>query len=294
MKNYLRRISVYRKLAFMKKFLLNNGYIPNAKKPKTYNEKILHRKINSNVELFADYADKIKVKEIVGDVVGNEYIIPTYYECESITKDIVINLLEVHEGLVLKANHNSGNVYIIDRSISSDKLSYIVDELNNQLKVNYGNLKDERWYSLIKPKILIEKRLYDEYGRGDIKDYKFHAFKQPNGECEIILHVDFDRNKNHTRSFFDEQLNWLPFSLGYPSIYTTIERPKNYEVMLSIVKELAKPFSYVRIDLYNINGSIYFGEMTFAHGSGSESFSNYKYDAWLGHFWKLDDNSNLY
>ncbi|EGR0171816.1 glycosyltransferase, partial [Vibrio alginolyticus] len=216
------------------------------------------------------YADKILVKDHVEKLVSSKIVIPTLYTGESISVDLTNDLLKKHKGLVLKANHNSGPVYVIDDKISQNKLASIVEDLNSQLKVDYGATKGETWYSQIEPKILIEERLYDENGANDLKDFKFHVFKQNSGEAKVVLHVDFDRNTNHTRSFFDEHLNWLPFSLEKPCIHTDLKKPNNFEEMVVIARKLAEPFSYARVDLYNVSGKIYFGEMTFAHGSGCE------------------------
>jgi len=89
-------------------------------------------------------------------------------------------------------------------------------------------------------------------------------------------------------SYFDENLNWLPFHGQYPSIVTKISKPKNYEIMLGYAKVLASDFSYVRVDFYNIEGVIYFGELTFAHANGSSYFSDKSYDEWMGNLWQGD------
>ncbi|EPR5033441.1 ATP-grasp fold amidoligase family protein [Vibrio alginolyticus] len=294
MKSYLRRFKTYRSLAFAKRFILANNYIPKISRPKTYNEKVLHRKKYSNASKFSQYADKILVKDHVEKLVSSKIVIPTLYTGESISVDLTNDLLKKHKGLVLKANHNSGPVYVIDDKISQNKLASIVEDLNSQLKVDYGATKGETWYSQIEPKILIEERLYDENGANDLKDFKFHVFKQNSGEAKVVLHVDFDRNTNHTRSFFDEHLNWLPFSLEKPCIHTDLKKPNNFEEMVVIARKLAEPFSYARVDLYNVSGKIYFGEMTFAHGSGCEKFSSIHYDKWLGSLWVFDDENNPY
>jgi hypothetical protein len=273
-------------LLFYISFIRKNKYIPSFDKPSTYNEKVNYRKKHIHNSLFAVCSDKVSVKYWIIEKGLSDIVIENYYIGESISVDILKGIIATRGDVLLKANHNSGPVYLLTGSCSDEKIKDACADVNNQLTIDYGKLKSEPWYSDIKPQILVEQRLQPEQGDQDLKDYKFHVFKQNDGTFEVILHIDFDRSTNHHRSFFDEELNWLPFSVEYPSIVTTIEKPKNYQKMLDIVKLLAGPFSYVRVDLYNIGGEIYFGELTFAHGSGCEKFSSRAYDMWLGKMWQ--------
>ncbi|WP_114765994.1 ATP-grasp fold amidoligase family protein [Vibrio rhodolitus] len=282
------KIKLVRVVYFYVKFLAKNGYIPNFYNPNTYNDKINYRKRKPKHELFSLCSDKILVKDYVSKVVGNEFLIENYFVGDSISPEEIIEILKEKGDCVLKANHNSGPVYIISRDCSDEYIAKACESVNLQLKVDFGKKNSEPWYSKIEPKILIERKLEPEAGDVDIKDYKFHVFKQENGLYKVILHVDFDRSTCHHRSFYDEELNYIPFSVEYPSILTKIDKPKNYETMLEVAKLLAEPFSYVRVDLYNVDGEIFFGELTFAHGSGQECFSHYMYDKWLGQCWKSD------
>ena len=97
--------------------------------------------------------------------------------------------------------------------------------------------------------------------------------------------MDFERDTNHHRSFFDESLNWLPFSVKYPTFVQKMSPLKNFDEMLTIAEAISSPFCYSRIDLYNLDGMVFFGEVTFAPGSGLETFSDKSYDYWLGAQW---------
>lgn len=283
-----RNSTLLRKWWFWIHFVKCNKYIPNFKNPQTYNEKINFRKRNAKHELFSICADKIVAKEWVAQKIGEEYIIPNYYVGASITVDKLKHILNEKGDCIVKANHNSGSVKLLTKEATNEEIRVACEEVNDQLKVDFGNLSGEPWYSRIKPGVLVEKRLEPEVGESDIRDYKFHVFKQKTKLFKIILHVDFDRNSNHTRSLFDEELNWLPFSIRRPAIKTSIGKPENFFKMLELAKKLAEPFSYVRVDFYNIKGQIYFGELTFAHGSGLEWFTAYKYDLWMGNLWQGD------
>lgn len=273
---------------FYLRFLKKNKYIPNFKTPKTYNEKVNYRKNNPKNDLFSVCADKIKAKEYVAEIISPEVVIPNYYIGDSISFEKMKELLEINGDCLLKANHNSGPVYLIKSESSVQEIQLAVKDVNKQLEIDYGKLKNETWYSDIKPRVLVEKRLPLKEGETDLKDYKFHMFKQNDGSFKVILHVDYDRNSNHNRSYFDVNLNWLPFSVKYPSVRTVVEKPKNYEMMVEYAKKLAEPFSYVRVDFYNIDGDIFFGELTFAHESGCGEFTSKAYDLWMGNLWQGD------
>lgn len=293
-KKQLMKIKVFKNLARYYSFVRRNGYFPNISNPKTFNEKIQYRKRQKPKNIFSLCSDKILVKEYVENILKENITVENYYVGDNISRDVIKSKLNLHGDVLVKANHNSGPVHLVTSNASDEKIDKVCQSINNQLKIDYGKLKQESWYSEIKPRVLIEKRLLPEEGEENIRDYKFHVFKQVDGTMKIVLHVDFDRDINHTRSFFDEDLNWLPFAAGHAAINTKIVRPDNYDNMLDIVKKLATPFSYVRIDLYNIAGAIYFGEMTFAHAGGSEPFSFKEYDIWMGNLWAFNDENQLF
>lgn len=280
--------SLLRKWWFFCRFVANNKYKPDFNNPQTYNEKINYRKNNAKHELFSICSDKIAAKDWVAELIGEKYIIPTYFVGDSIDPQKVKEILAEKGDCLLKANHNSGPVYLLTTESSHSEIELACKDVNQQLAVDFGRQSNEPWYSEVKPRVLVEKRLAPEEGESEIRDYKFHVFNQGDGVFNIVLQVDFDRGTNHNRTFLDENLNWLPFSVKYPTIRTSIEQPKNYYKMVKLAKKLADPFSYVRVDLYNVCGDIYFGEMTYAHGSGGEVFSMKAYDTWMGELWQGD------
>lgn len=272
----------------MVKLCEKNHYLPDFKNPKTYNEKLNLRKRDPKHPLFSICADKIRAKEYVAEKIGQEIIIPNYYVGETIDFDTMKQIIKEKGDCFLKANHNSGPVHLLTTNSTDEEIRSAVENVQQQLTIDFGELVNEPWYSDIKRGILVEKRLPPQEGESDIRDYKFHVFKQKDGSFKVIPSIDFERNSNHTRSFFDEELNWLPFSIEYPTLIQKVDKPKNYETMLSVARTLASPFSYARIDLYNNNGEIYFGEITFAHGAGSEAFTSKSYDLWMGNLWQGD------
>lgn len=273
---------------FYLNFYRKNGYFLTSYNPKTFNEKINVRKKNPDNPLFSLCSDKLAVKRWVADKGLPEIVIETYYSGKNIDFDTLKNLIIDKGDVLLKANHNSGPVYLLTQECSDEKIKHACNDVNRQLKIDYGKLKREPWYSDIPPSILVEKRLYPHPGESSLRDYKFHVFKQSDGSAKAILHVDFERDTAHHRSFFDENLNWIPMVNNYPSIVTEIEKPKNFEKMLELAKRLATDFGYARVDFYNVDGKIYFGELTFAHESGSAAFNSVAYDKWLGNLWQQD------
>jgi len=268
------------------KAILCLRYVPNMKSPKTFNEKIQFRKLYGSHELFSQCSDKLRVKDYVSELVGAQYVIENYFSGKEVTIEDIKTALKKYGPIVAKSNHDSGSVFLINKDTSVEQIKLAVKQLNLSIKRDYGKKSGERWYSSIEPMIIIEKQLSVD-SKGELSDYKFHVFTSSDKQ-EVIIHVDFERYTNHNRSWFNSDLEYLPFAMGYPNIKTSIDKPKNFDLMIDIAKRLAKPFSYVRIDLYNIDGAIFFGEMTFAHGSGFEKLTTKYHDTWLGKFWDGD------
>lgn len=293
MVKYIRRklylnSSLFRRWWFWLNFVKKNKYIPDFKNPETYNEKINLRKRDPCNPLFSNCADKIKAKEYVAEIISPDIIIPNYYVGEKITFEEIKAILSEYGDCLLKANHNSGPVHLLTTESTDEEIQAAVENTLEQLKDDFGKRLNEPWYSEIKRGVLVEKRLNPEPGDTDIRDYKFHVFKQEDGSYKIILEVHFDSSWNHNISYFTQDLEWLPITVELPNIYTKIDMPLNYEKMLDHAKKLAEPFTYVRVDFYNVAGAIYFGEMTFAKTSGTAIFMHRMYDLWLGNLWQGD------
>lgn len=252
------------------------GYWPNIKAPKTFNEKINNRKMSLSDPIFSLCSDKYKVRDYVESKVGRKYLIPLKFYGELISKE---TLDSIDGDFVVKTTHDSGSVQIIKKSLGY-KAREVIDKVNLSLEKDFGKLVDESWYSDIKPRVIIEELLVKKDG-SQPEDYKFHVFND-----KVILQIDYDRFSDHSRSFYDEKLNLLPFGIKYKNKMKKIKELNGFNEMLHVAKKLASDFDYVRVDLYNVDGEIYFGELTFAHGSGYERFSDKKYDILLGKYWR--------
>lgn len=266
-------------------FLKNFGYkIDFSKTPKTFNEKIQFRKIYSSDEekkLYAICSDKYKVRKYVADRIGEEYLIPLLIVTEKLTLDIWKKL---PDECVIKANHNSGPVQIISNK-NKIVAKEIIDEINFQLEIDYGVVSLESYYSLIERKVVVEKLLKNKNGKS-LDDYKFYCFNN-NKETKILIQVISNRTENgYEVNFYDENWEKLNFHFGGSLAKNKIEKPEKLEKMIEIAKKLSKDFDYSRIDLYNLDGKIYFGEITFCPNSGLIKPNPEFWDLKLGEMWE--------
>lgn len=239
------------------------GHKLNLDNPQTFTEKVQWLKLYDRNPVYTSLVDKFAVKKIVGDIIGNEYIIPTLKVWDNVD-DIDWDALP--NQFVLKTTHGGGSGGVI---ICKDKSNFdketAINKLKRSLKSCIYNSFREWPYKNVPRKIIAEKFLEDLKSR-EIKDYKFFCF---NGEPKF-LKVDFDRFKEHHANYYDLDWNFLPYGeKGLEPDFTHIEVcPPNFNTMIEITKKLSMNFSFIRVDLYNIEGEIYFGELTFYPASG--------------------------
>lgn len=253
-----------------KRFKKSLGYDINFdKEPETFNQKIQFRKLYDNNPLYSICADKYRVREYVKEKIGEEYLVPLYLVTDKLTEE---QWEKLPNSFVAKANHNSGPVQIV-RDKSKVNKKEIIRELNNQVKLDYGILSMEKFYSDIPRKIIVEQYLKD-----NIEDYKFHTFRR-----EVYL----ERITREGLGSIYLVDNWknMKLSIGYQVDHQTYTKPKNFEKMLEIVKKLSQDFNYLRVDLYNVAGKIYVGELTFCESSGFGRFTDREWDYKFGQYW---------
>lgn len=255
------------------------GYWPRIQDPRTFNEKILHRKLYTNNELFSTFEDKWAVREYVSDKVG-DWILPDVYHVTDDPETILLSTLP--EEFVVKPTHMSGPIIIVDETDSPDP-HYIKSKCRNWLRQGYGQLKEEYWYEDIEPRIIIEERLNDDryYVPKDYKMYVFH------GRVEFIsVYEDrFDESKPTKLSYFDRNWNYIDVRKAYiKGGYCT--KPDRLPKLISISERLSNEIDFIRVDLYlDRQKNIHFGELTVAEGSGMNPFSPSKYDFKFGSHW---------
>lgn len=261
------------------KFVYKLHYLPRFSAPRTFNEKLNAFKFGGYGPKVVQCADKVKVRDYVVEK-GLEHILSEAHIIgERVSVDQVLEQLDVMEDMFLKANHNSGPVLRLRKGMPISYVEECCSSINEQLSSKYGYGNGELWYNDIQPLAFCEKTIKTESGEAP-PDFKFHVFNRSQGK-KIILQVDYDRFSDHNRTFYDERLNVIDVSLEYKNYFRPISTPENYEQMLRYVHLLAEDFNYVRVDLYNVTGKIYFGEMTFAPDGGFGRFNQRRYDvAW--------------
>ena len=274
------------KLWYIKiRFYLTHGYKLNLDNPKTWNEKIQYRKLNCDNEYLSKFVDKLTVREYVKEIIGEEYLIPLLEYYEKITPE---DLEKLPNAFVIKTSNGGGgeNVKVINDK-SKEDFNDICKRFNRELNSKAAMQSDELAYTIQKPHIIIEKLILDENGEIP-SDYKFQVFNQKD-KIDFYIQVDKGRFTNHQRSYFDSDFNKIDLKVQpkYKFIDKKLVKPKNYEEMVEVVEKLSKDFSYVRIDIYNIDGKIYFGEFTFCHGSGWEKIEPQEWDYKMGKLWEL-------
>lgn len=264
-------------------FYRHLGYRLNLKNPSTLNEKLQWLKLYDRNPGYTKMADKYDVRKYIADTIGEEYLIPIYGVWESF-EDIDFNKLP--KQFVLKCTHDSGGIVICTDKGSMD-FKAARKKINRCLKRNYYNSSCEYPYKNIKPRIIGEKYIKDEEG-GIIKDYKFLCF---NG-LPRVLYVVTDRGIDNRVDFFDLEFKHLPVRQIEKNANKIIEKPQRFEEMVKFSGILSRGIPQLRVDLFNINGNIYFGELTLYHSGGFEKFEPFEYDKLFGSWLKLpEDNS---
>lgn len=257
------------------------GYWPHLNHPRTFNEKLQWLKLNDRHAEYTQMVDKIDAKKYVASIIGDKYIIPTLGVWNSVDE---IEWDKLPNQFVIKVSSDSGGIVVCKDKQKLD-IEKAKEKLTNGWGKNYYVHNKEYPYRDLTPRIIAEEYKEDESGY-ELRDYKIFCF---NGEPKILF-VASDRQKagEDTKfDFFDLNWNHLPFTNGHPNSKEFIAKPKNFEEMLEIAKKLSVGIPQVRIDLYNCNGQIYFGEITFFHWSGMTAFDPIEWDFKLGKMIKL-------
>lgn len=249
---------------------------------RTYNEKLQWLKINDRNPIYTKMVDKYEVREYIANHIGEEYLIPLIGVYDSFEE---INFNELPNQFVLKCTHDSGGL-VICKDKSKLDIEAARKKINDSLKRNYYYLFREWPYKNVKPRVICEKYMVDEFEK-ELKDYKFFCF---NGKPKALF-VASDRENDTRFDFFDMSFDPLPLEQGYKKAIKEIKKPKNFEEMVELSKVLSAKIPHIRVDFYEINNKVYFGELTLYHFSGLERFIPEEYDNIFGDWLNL---SNIY
>lgn len=243
-------------------FRVRTGYWMNLKAPKSFDEKLQWLKLNDIHPEYAQFVDKAKAKEVVAGIIGEKYVIPTIGVWNSLT-DIDWEILP--DQFVLKTTGDSGGVIVCKdkHAINKEKaFNYLLKRGNK----DYFKYSKEYPYKYVSHKFLAET--YLEGDDGDLRDYKIFCFSG----VPMYIQVDCNRFIHHERAVYDTQWNKLDLEIEFPMYEGTIDKPTCLSEMLNVAKKLSVGMPHVRVDLYCVKDHVYFGEMTFFHGSGMERF----------------------
>ncbi len=272
------------------KFLwwLHYGKALNLKNPQTFTEKIQWLKLFDRNPHYTQIVDKYAVKDIVGKIIGEEYIIPTYGVWDNPSE---IDWDSLPQKFVLKTTHGGGSqgVVICTNKSTFDK-NKAIRNLKKAMRQN-AYYKLGEWPYKNVPKRIIAEQLLETPDAKELSDYKFFCF---NGNPKF-LKVDFGRFSNHHANYYDLHWNILPFGEAkYPPLEDKkFMAPPNFEVMVLLAKKLSKGYKFIRIDFYNIAGKIYFGECTFYPASGLGRFTSVEADYEIGKLLEIPNEKTI-
>lgn len=266
-----------------RRFKIIFGRSIDLKNPKTLNEKIQWLKLYDHKDFHTVCADKLAVRDYWKKF-GEEGLIPLLFHTEN-WKDIrPENIPDIP--CIVKCNSGSASYQIIRNKKDAD-FKQLQGNCRKWLQRNYYYCSQEWQYKNIKPCILVEKLLLDEKGCIP-NDYKLHFI---NGELQFV-YCSIDREGKNYRSIYSPDwrrldMQWMPKGKSGVKQGDDISAPETFEKMKEIGSLIAKQFKYVRVDFYDVQGKLYYGEITLHHGSGYDVFVPDSYDLYYGNLLKL-------
>lgn len=265
-------------------FYIKTGKKLNLDKPKGFCEKIQWIKIHDRNPEYIEWSDKLIAKQKAAGILGDEYIIPTISVYDRVS-DIDYDVLP--EQFVIKCNHDSGGVIVCRDKKSFDmRTANIV--LKSRIKRNFYYHAREWAYKDIKPKIFVEKYMSDR--NGELINYKFYCF---NGQPQFLYISDeVIVNGDKTAYLRFLNLDWTDAGFGredHPTVSRQVRKPDSLDEMIMLAKKLSRGIPFVRTDFYDIDGVVYFSELTFYPGGGFSMFYPDGYEKSIGEMLRLPE-----
>lgn len=266
-------------------YRIKTGKAINLDNPKGFNEKLNWLKINNRNPEYTTLVDKLKVRDYIEKTIGKDYLFPLIGSWKHFDD---IDFDSLPDQFVLKCNHDSGSVKVI-----TDKSTINKEELKKffegRLKINPFCLSREYPYRDVEPYIIAEKFMKTSDGAEDLKDYKFYCF---NGEPKF-LYLSEGLSNHDTAKISYVTLDWkiAPFKRNDFEPFTELpENPKHLDEMIELCKKLAVDMPFVRIDLYEIDDRIYFGEFTYFPSGGYTLMDPIEWEIKVGDYLVLPNN----
>lgn len=269
-----RKISDKRYLSLL--YLINFGKKPNLETPQSFNEKMNWLKLHDRRDIYTAMADKYAAKTYVAERIGSEYVVKNYGVYDR-WEDIDFNLLP--NQFVIKGTHDSGGAFVCKDKSTFD-FNKAKQRIKHNLRINYFYPLREWPYKNIKPKIIVDQLLDDHSGR-ELRDYKFWCF---NGTPTFMYITN--KGKVIKENFYDMDFNPVSIDHGFERTIPEYEKPTSFEKMKELATQLSAGIPFVRVDFFNVEGKIYFGEFTFYDWGGMRPFQN-GWDEKIGQYIQL-------
>lgn len=254
----------------------------NLAAPTTFNEKIQWLKLHHRKQSLPALVDKLCVRQYVAKTIGEQYLNELYATGASLEE---IDPAILPQRFIVKCTHGSNwNIVVRDKA-TMDWLA-LIQQMDRWLRINYYDLRREWVYQHLKPRVVVE-RLMEVPEPPGLLDYKMFCF---DGRVQLVQ-VDIDRSGDHRRNLYDLEWQRLPCKLRYPPADHEVPRPRNLSLMIELAESLARGFPFVRVDLYDYQEQVVFGEMTFFPGNGFEDFVPEEYDQKLGALIRLPERT---
>ena len=270
-----------------KRFKARFGRDLDLENPKTFNEKLQWLKLYNRKPEYTRMVDKYEAKRYVAEKIGEEYIIPTlgvWDRFEDIDFDSLPNQF------VLKCTHDSGGL-VICRDKNSLDFKKARKKIEKSLKHDFY-MRGREWpYKNVKPRIIAETYMQDEK-TGELPDYKFFCF---NGVPKALF-IATERNVSGSETkfdFFDMDFNHIDVRNGHPNADVPPSKPMCFDKMRELAEKLSANIPHLRVDFYEVNGKVYFGELTFSHWSGFVPFEPEQWDHIFGSWLTLPNKDSI-
>ena len=258
------------------KYYCRMGKKLNLKNPQTFNEKLQWLKLYGRRLIDTTLSDKYAVKEYIAKTIGNQYVIPllgVWDKFEDIDFDKLPNQF------VLKCTHDSGGV-VICKNKDTFNVESAKKIIKRGMSHNFYVFSREKAYRDI-PRRIIAEEYREDTKTGELRDYKFFCFDG----VPKALFIASDRQMKGEETkfdFFDMEYNHLPFTNGHPNAKVLPEKPVCFDEMKTLAAKLSKGIPHVRVDFYEVDGQVYFGEMTYSHWGGMTPFEPEEWDYIMG------------
>ncbi len=254
------------------------GRPPDLMHPTTFNEKVVYKILRDRRPVLTRLADKLRARDYVDERIGPDYLTKIYQICRSPAE---IDWPSLPERFAIKANHGSG-MYVLVPSKPRVNVDLVSAQLEKWLAMNFYDAFRECAYRDIEPALFVEELLTEASGL-PASNWKFFTF---DGRAEFVR-IDLKWAGKPVIASYDRRLNRLSFRKGPPDAPTDPVFPHNLELMFSLAERLGSGLDFLRVDMYNVNGRIVFGEFTLYPGAGLDPFYPTEFDALFGSKWRL-------